>query len=209
MRLSGIKTLPALASVGVLAAALMVGTSPGFAQGRGGGGGGGGHGSGMEQTDHGAGGQGGQRGGQGTGRGGASSGQSLRDIFHDMELGATAAQPSATSEEHGSSTQRGGSASSTRGKGGAASSTRGKGGSASTTTRGNKGTAAQGKGKSTTPAAAEEEELRSSGLGRDAGQGREARSRQHRLRHQEGRYLRRHVRHPARRERRADSHATG
>ena len=137
MKLSQIKRLSVLASIAVLAVALTISLTPAYAQKQGGGGQGG-----AAANSH----QGGGKGGPGMSRGGAGGGQSLRDIFNEMESGS-----SATTEEHGS---------------GSASSTRGKSGSASTTTHGKPTTAGTKKGSTTAgkkggktaPAAAEEED---------------------------------------------------
>jgi hypothetical protein len=160
-----ISKLPTLAVAAVVACALTFSLTPTYAQKHGGGGGGGGQGgSGTDHADgvdsgkdsgH-SGGKGG-KGGQGMGRGGGSGSQSLRDIFNTMESGSTTAQPSATSEEHGSGS-----------KGGSATTSHGKKGSASTAT---KGSSASGKktGKSTTKAAEESDSDRPTWAGTKGG----------------------------------------
>ena len=153
--------LPTLAVAALVASALTISLTPTYAQKHGGGGGGGGHGSSgadhATEVDGHSGGKGGSKGGQGMGRGGGSESQSLRDIFNTMESGSTTAQPSATSEEHGSGS-----------KGGSATTSHGKKGSASTAT---KGSSAGGKktGKSTTKAAETEDSDRPAWAGTKGG----------------------------------------
>lgn len=101
MKLSKIKRLSVLASIAVLAAALTISLTPAYAQKQSGGGGG-------SSAGAANGNQGGSKGGQGMGRGAASGGgQSLRDIFNEMESGS-----SATSNEQG---KRGSASTTTRG----------------------------------------------------------------------------------------------
>ena len=103
----GAKKLTLLGLAAISALALTISLSPVHAQKQGGGGGGG---SGQADSDRG-GGRGGQGGVMSHGGGG---GQSLRDIFRDVDTGASAA-----SEEHGSGS-KGGSAATSGGKKGSA-----------------------------------------------------------------------------------------
>jgi hypothetical protein len=161
----GAKKLATLAFAVILGSALTISLTPAYAQKHGGGGGG--HSSAEAgdagHVDHegGKGGKGG-KGGQAMGHRGGGSAQSLRDIFHSMETGAAA-----TSDEHGSSAN----------KGGAASSSRGKHGTASTTVRGKKGSATAGKrtGKTTPKAAAEEDSDRPAWAGTSGREGKPGR----------------------------------
>ena len=159
MKLNGIKRLPVLASVAVLAAALTISLTPVYAQKHGGSGSG--HSSGTAHTDSDHGSKGGQSGGKGMGRGGGSS-QSLRDIFHAMESGSDS-HSSATSDEHGTSN-----------KGGAAASSRGKKGSASTAKKGST-TAGKRTGKTRPTAAAEEDSDRPAWAGTPGKEGKPGR----------------------------------
>lgn len=148
------RKLSALAFAAVIASALTISLTPAYAQRHGGGGGGAsGHSSSdtdHADSDHGKKGKGGQRGGQGMNRGGGE-GQSLRDVFETMESGSSAA-----SSEHGSSSNKGGSAA---------------------TSRGNKGSSTAGKqtGKTTPKAAAEEDSDRPAWAGTSGREGKPGR----------------------------------